>query len=74
MKRLNRKIIASASLIGMLCANTAMAANSPWYRINSIQTGSDINATDNPFVQPQDPALAAAVVMLWGRCCHAPLT
>ncbi len=58
MKRLNRKIIASASLAGMLCANMAMATNAPWYRMSNIQTGGDNNAIDNPFVQPQDPALA----------------
>ncbi len=59
MNLLNTKTIAAALLAGLLGADTAEASNyGPWYRIHSVQQGSDINAADNPFVQPQDPALA----------------
>ncbi len=58
MNKVSKKTLAGALVAGLLGTGMAQASNYSWYSIDSVKVGSDINATDNPFVQPQDPALA----------------
>lgn len=65
------KILNSLAIGGTLLAGTAIAANAygdggesrtdRWSAsrlVDHVLVGSDLNAAENPFVQPQDPALA----------------
>ncbi|MFK7955470.1 MAG: calcium-binding protein [Lysobacterales bacterium] len=64
MRKLTRTTLIGAVVAGLM-GTTHVQADSyygntdyRWFGIDSVQEGADINATDNPFVQPQDPALA----------------
>lgn len=52
-----------ASAVVLLCVVSAESAatgnsHSPRYTPPQVQLGTDLNSAENPFVQPQDPALA----------------
>ncbi len=58
MQFLNAKLATGALLVGLMGMDVASAGGKPWFAVERVRQGSDINAVDNPFVQPQDPALA----------------
>ena len=56
MKNTKRTLLTFAAI--SLCATLNATANSNFVAIDNIIKGTDANSADNPFLQPEDPALS----------------